>query len=119
MENDNLEKRAASVAMLTLLLASLYTMFNVPIVKATGTIYIRADGSIDPPTAPIQRNGSLYTLTDNVTSDADGIVIQRNNIVLDGAGHTVQGTGNGTGIYLSSRSYVTITSTTVTVFFTA
>jgi len=33
---------------------------NIETVKASGTIYIRADGSIDPPTANI-------TTTDNVT----------------------------------------------------
>ena len=50
---------------------------KVPTAKAwTGTVYIRADGSIDPPTAPIQRNGDVYTLTDNITSDADGVFIQ-------------------------------------------
>jgi len=74
-----------------------------------GTIYIGADGSIDPPTAPIQRNGDIYTLTSDIESgDAyDAVVILRNNMILDGAGHTVQGTGNG-GIYLSGRSNVTI-----------
>jgi len=34
--------------------------FNIQPVKASGSIYIRADGSIDPPTAPI------FTM-DNVT----------------------------------------------------
>jgi len=31
-------------------------MTNLPTVKASGTIYIRADGSIYPPTAQIQRD---------------------------------------------------------------
>jgi len=80
------------------------------IVISSGTIYIRADGSIDPPTAPILRNRDLYTLTGNLNTGADGIVIQRNNMTLDGAGYTVQGIGAvySKGIYLTSRSNVTI-----------
>jgi len=49
--------RVVSGLVLTLLLVSMqYVVFDLPVVVATGTIYIRADGSIDPPTAPIQRN---------------------------------------------------------------
>jgi len=66
-------------------------------VKASGTIYIRANGLVDPSTAPIQRDGNLYTFTGNLF---DEIVIERDNIVVDGAGYTVQGTGSGTGIAL-------------------
>jgi len=74
--------------------------FNIQPVKASGTIYIRADGSIDPPTAPIQRDGDVYTLTGNITSDTYGIVIERDNMTLDGAGYTVRGTGENFGIIL-------------------
>jgi len=74
-------------------------------VVAEGTIYIRPVGSVDPSTAPIQRDGNVYTFTDNIY---DEIVVQRDNIVVDGAGYTLQGTGSGTGIYLSDRSNVAI-----------
>jgi parallel beta-helix repeat protein len=80
--------------------------------KANGTIYIRADGSIDPPTASIQRNGDAYTLTGNITSVGDGIVIERDNMTLDGAGYEIQGTNpqffGSNGIYLSNRRNVTL-----------
>jgi len=65
--------------------------FNIQSVRASGTIYIRADGSVDPPDAPIHRDGDLYTLTDNITCDADGIVIDRNDTTLNGAGYTLRG----------------------------
>lgn len=72
-------------------------------------VHIKADGSVDPPTAPIQHSGNVYTLTGNIYSDSEGIVIERNNIMLDGAGYTVQGSGGGgAGIYLFGRSKVTI-----------
>ena len=79
------------------------------LVKLTpSTVHIRADGSVDPPTAPIQRNGDLYTLIDDVYTSVDGIVIQRDSIVLDGQGHLLQGVEGTTGIDLSGRTNVTV-----------
>lgn len=110
-------KRALSTFMFVLLLVStLAFSFNLQSVKASGTIYIRADGNVDPPTAPIQRDGDLYTLTDNITSGSDGIVIERDNIVVDGRGYTVEGTGSGKGMDLSDRSNVTVKNTKITNF---
>jgi len=90
-----------------LLITLFSAVLNVPVVGGSGTIYIKADGSIDPPTAPIQRNGDVYNFTDNIY---DSIVVERDNIVIDGAGYTVKGIGawNSTGILLSERSNVTI-----------
>ena len=100
--------------MLTLLLIGMLTLaFNIQPVKASGTIYIWADGSIDPPTAPIERDGDLYTLTGDITSDADGIAIERDNMTLDGAGYTVTGSGSGYGITLTGRSNVTVRNMTI------
>ncbi len=58
-------------------------------VRATGfTIVIRADGSVDPPTAPLASADNItYTLTDSTN---DSIYILRNNIILDGNGYAVQ-----------------------------
>ena len=69
------------------------------------SIYIRSDGSVDPP-APIQRDGKVYTFTGNIANYT--IEVQRDNIVVDGAGYTLQGNGSGTGIDLSNRSSITI-----------
>ena len=56
---------------------------------ALPNIYIKQDGSIEPSTAPIQRNGNTYSLTDNITNYA--IIIQCDNIIVDGKGFTLQG----------------------------
>jgi parallel beta-helix repeat protein len=113
-----MKEKTVSVTILTLLLISvLASAVNIQPVKASGTIYIRADGSIDPSTAPIQRNRDLYTLTDNIVSDADGIVIERNNMTLDGAGYTVQGLGNAIGLFLSGRSNVTVKNAEIRAFY--
>ena len=83
--------RLGSAIMLVVLLPSMLAFVNVKLVKATGTIYIKADGSVDPPDAPVQRAGNIYTLKGNITTDADGILIERDNITLDGGGYTLQG----------------------------
>ena len=94
--------------MLTLLLTSMLTLvFNVQFAKASDTIYIRANGDVDPPTAPIQRVGDIYTFTGDIP---DSIVVERNNIVIDGNGYKLQGTGvfGSRGIDLTNRYNVTI-----------
>jgi parallel beta-helix repeat protein len=132
--------RIFSGIMLTLLLTSMLpsAFIILPVKAAGGTIYIRADGSIDPPTAPIQRDGDVYTFTDNIY---DSIIVQRSNIIIDGAGYTLQGPGypcpNGfdlggtfsvnnvtiqktnikgfqSGIYLFGSSYNTLSENNIT-----
>jgi len=61
-ERIELLRKTVSGIMLTLLLVSMLTLaFNIQSVKANGTIYIRANGSIDPPTAPISSCKILNT----------------------------------------------------------
>jgi len=100
--------------MLTLLLTSMLTLaFNVQPLKASGTIYIRADGSVDPPTAPIQQEGDLYIFANNIYNS---IVVERDNVVIDGNDYTLQGTGKGSGFDLSVVSNVTVKNTILTHF---
>jgi parallel beta-helix repeat protein len=91
------------------LLTSIFT-FNIKPAKAMETIYIRVDGSVDPPTAPIQRSGNLYTLTDNIFCYASGIEIERDGIILDGMGYLLQGSSFyvGNGVSVNERNEVTI-----------
>jgi len=88
-----------------LLVAVFGVVLNVPVVRASGTIYIRADGSIEGTDKIISSDNVTYTFTNNIN---DSIVVVRDNIVVDGAGYSLQGTGSGTGIYLSKRSNITI-----------
>jgi parallel beta-helix repeat protein len=85
-----------------------------------GTVYIRADGSFYPPTAPIFTEDNVtYTLTSNITSDTAGIVIERDNIILNGASHTLNKSQGGDydGITLSNVTNVTVANLTVINFF--
>jgi len=106
--------------MFILLTTSILTLaFSIQPVKAIGTIYIRADGSIDPPDAPISTVDNVtYTLTGNITSDADGIEVERSNIIIDGDGYRVEGTEGrgGYGLSLSGITNVTIESTNIKSF---
>jgi parallel beta-helix repeat protein len=97
------------------LLGLLGVTFEIQKVEAIVTIYIRADGSIDPPDAPISTVDNItYTLTGNITSDGvNGIGVERGNIIIDGAGFTVEGTGATIGIYLYGMANVTIKNVNV------
>ncbi len=87
-----MQKKTVSGLLLTLLLLSMLTLaFNIQPVSAGGIIYIRSDGTVEG-TDKIHRDGDVYTFTDNIY-DTNGIVVETGNIVVDGAGYTLQGTG--------------------------
>ncbi|MBT0161013.1 hypothetical protein G4O51_13635, partial [Candidatus Bathyarchaeota archaeon A05DMB-2] len=122
--------KAVSGIMLALLLAStLRLAFNIQPVKSdyawTETIYIRADGSIHPADAPISIFDNVtYTLTDNIVGAvlydwSSAIVIERGNIVVDGAGYTVEGTEASwsKGIDLTGQRNVTIKNMEIKKFY--
>jgi parallel beta-helix repeat protein len=112
-----MSKKLLLLMLLTLLIGTLNLASKVEKAEASGTIYIRADGSIDPPDAPVSTADNVtYTLTANVTSDANGIVVERNNVVVDGNGYTLQGSGTGNGTDLSGRENVTVRNTQITAF---
>ncbi len=83
------------------------------------TIYLRADGSIDPSDAPVDVHGTTYTLTGDIQCPRGGycIYIERNGILLDGYGYTIEGWNpqdepsvSGNGIYVDSVSNVQISN---------
>jgi hypothetical protein len=82
------DKRATLI--LILILCSLMVALpNIGTVKAEGTIYIRADGTVEG-TDKIQQDGNLYTFTGDIFS---AIVVDKDDIVIDGMGYTLQGDG--------------------------
>ena len=83
-----MKRSASSLFLFFILWSSLFVILSIQTVKTQltyNTATIRADGTIDPDTAPIQRVGDIYTLT----GDMDIIVVQRSNMILDGNGHTL------------------------------
>ena len=104
-----MKNKTITSIMLTLLLicTSTFVIFHIKTASsAVSTIYIKPDGSIDPPTAPIQRVGNTYTFTANIYNYS--IVIQKSGITLDGNNYKLQADGTSIGINLTSITGVTI-----------
>jgi len=94
--------RKLSTCILILLLCSVWVAIgNIGIVKADGTIYIRADGSVEG-TDKIQREGNIFTLTGNIVNQS--MMVEKDNTIVDGAGYALEG-GH---IWLENRLNVTI-----------
>jgi parallel beta-helix repeat protein len=80
-----------------------------PVIPTGAIIYISPDGQVSPSTAPILNVGnSHYTFTADIYNS---IIVGRDNIVIDGANHVLQGTGiyDSRGIDLTGIRNVTIT----------
>ncbi len=88
-------KKTATIALLLLLFstAPISCLGSTSPAQTEPIIRIMPDGSLDNTDVPIQRNGDVYTFTGNVCAQ---IVVDRDNIVIDGAGYTLHGTYNGT-----------------------
>lgn len=108
----------AGLMLVLLLVGTLIVVVHVAKAEpAPFTIYIRADGSIDPPTANITTFDNVtYTFTDN---NLGGVAVERDNIVIDGAGSTLRGIWSGSvfdsdenntciGLNLTKRNNVTV-----------
>ena len=113
-------RRIFSSAMLTLLLISTLALaFNVGVVHAQPeTVYINSDGSVSPSDAPISTVDNVtYTFAGNISYPTyNGIIVERNNIVIDGNGYTLQGNQSGTGISLNGVNNVAIENVNIESF---
>ena len=107
-----MNRDASAFILLLVLCSALVLLAEIGITYAGGTIYIRVDGSIEG-TIEIQRDGNVYTFTGDIS---DSLVVERDNIVVDGAGHVLEGAGVGRGIFLDGRSNVTIKNITIREF---
>lgn len=108
-----MKKSFTMIALISLLIV-LITEVPVPHLNVEAgwsgeTIYIRADGSIEPGNAPIRRDGETYVLTDDVEITSwVGIIVVRDNVMIDGNRHVLRGKGYGDGVYLVNRRGVTV-----------
>lgn len=88
-------KRIISVFLITLFMFGIIPTVIMQAQAILPVIRILPDGSISPPNVPIRRNGNVYTFTDNIYAR---IVVDRDNVIIDGAGYTLHGNYNGTRI---------------------
>lgn len=107
-------KRTVVAALILVFLMALAVVRVLPAdAQYEGSITINADGSVTPSTVPIHRTGDTYTVTDNLNITASNIggniIVQRNNIVLDGNGHVVG------KISLNNVSNVTVKNFIITI----
>jgi parallel beta-helix repeat protein len=87
----------------------------------SGPIHLRADGSVDPPDAPVDVHGTTYTLTGDIQCPLGDycIYIERSDILLDGYGYALEGgnpqelSNSGRGIYIDSVNNVEISNITI------
>jgi parallel beta-helix repeat protein len=117
----HMAKTAALIIIVSIVLGTLFLAFQVPIAESANfvgqTIYLRADGSIEPMDAPVDVHGMTYTLTGDIQCPRASycIFIERSGILLDGAGYSIVGwepqeepSSSGTGIYAGFVSNVAI-----------
>jgi parallel beta-helix repeat protein len=116
-------KRALQLAAFELVLLAIFLVDSCALINANfapstpfpspPSIYIRNNGYIDPPTAPLQQMGDFYILTGDIINYP--VYVERNNIVLDGAGHTFKSAHLWQGIILTDTNGVTIKNMKITV----
>jgi len=88
--------------------------FRVQPVEASGTIYIRADGSVEGTTYIVSGNNITFVFTADIN---DSIVVEKSSTIVDGNGHTLNGSGSLMyGFNLTSVSNVTIKNVNVLEF---
>ncbi|MDG6222094.1 MAG: NosD domain-containing protein [Candidatus Bathyarchaeota archaeon] len=87
-------------------------VFTVHISVDLSRIYIESDGTICPADAPLARSGDFYFFTDDIINNT--IEIQKDDIILDGAQHSLRGriepceVIGEEAIYFSNVSNITI-----------
>ena len=111
------EKKLLTFGFILLLLFSLQVgLKSVMVAKANfmfpplEKIYIKSDGTVSPASTSISQSGNVYTLIGNITNYP--LEIQRDNIVIEGAGFTLQKNtpayGRQDAVAVRGRSNITI-----------
>jgi parallel beta-helix repeat protein len=113
-----LEKKAVSITVLMLLLSYMLVLaVNIQSVTAEdGIFYVRADGAVEPSTAPILGDGDIYRFAGDIFGS---IVVERSNIIVDGNGYLLKGSRSINGFQLDGVNNVTIQNVKIQNFSTA
>jgi parallel beta-helix repeat protein len=112
----------SKLALLCLLIAALLRSGSILLLPVnaqppSAAVVINSDGTVTPPDAPVQRNGSVYTFSGDVATDSDGLLVQRHDSVIIGNGFTISGNGTDvTGVHLLGVSNITVTCFNITGF---
>jgi parallel beta-helix repeat protein len=85
----------------------------MPMQTPQPAIVIKSDGTVDPATSLIQRDGNVYTLTRDIVGYT--IAVEADNVTIDGDGYTLQGEDNSVGVFVQQRT-VTIQNMSISGF---
>jgi parallel beta-helix repeat protein len=108
-----MKKTVYAILLISVLMLSASAVVSFLVVPASANfipetppqgIKINSDGSVEGSNM-LKRNGNVYTFTGNIN---ETIVVLCNNVVLDGAGFTLQGNGASTGVFFQDQSGVVI-----------
>lgn len=99
-------KKAIALALFLGLPVALVVLAQ-PAVAQPLPIIVQADGTVKPTTAPIQQVDGTYKITADINLP---ILVEKSDIVLDGQGFTIQGTGDS-----NDQAAITLRCSRVTV----
>jgi len=116
-----MQKASLFTVLLFLLIVSQYIVIQSrELDSASPTLTIKADGSIDPSSSAliIRENDNNYILNSDIYSASDGIIIQRDNVTLNGQSHFLRGPqlDSSVGVYAAHQTGVVIKNMKVTGF---
>ena len=112
-----------TLALIVLASTSLIYFATANFVAYLPYIAIRSDGIIEPETGLINRAGNTYTVTSDISREY-AVVVQCSDVVLDGAGHTINGSVSpmygysNLGLSLQNVNNVTVKDLKVSGFMT-
>jgi len=116
LEESRLSKKIALTLILVLMLQFTISIPSINVVQANflfpplQVICIESDGSITPDSVPLKQVSNVYSFSGNITDYV--INVKRDNIIIDGAGYTLQKTrpayGSQNGIALTNLTNVTM-----------
>lgn len=86
-------KTLATATLIFVLVAAVFLVGVAEPQTPRQRVFIRSDGTVEPASAPISRNGDVYSFTGDVYAE---FVIEKSDIIVDGAGYTLHGPYNGT-----------------------
>ncbi len=90
-----MKKTVLTLLLVLMILLSSFLILTSPVkAQESVSLTIKPDGSVEPSTNLLERNGTTYTFKGDIF---DTIWVQTNNITIDGAGYALQGNGINTG----------------------
>ncbi|MBT0158688.1 hypothetical protein G4O51_01750 [Candidatus Bathyarchaeota archaeon A05DMB-2] len=122
MMGKQMRRTAVTITLILVLLAvpcfavAISSSVEAEAIPLTGGIRIAPDGTVQG-TDMITRDGNVYTLVGDLSGSVGNgqifITIEKDSVVFDGSGRTIQGTGTGVAISVHGRKDVTVKNTRI------